>query len=733
MQPSLSFVFILLGCLLLGSAHSTNGADWEELYLASLSADSVRAFAQNYTATAHLAGTEEDYQSALYTQDQLRAFGADEVELTAINVTLTYPGQRQVEIVEGERFVASLKEDPVPEDPSSNRSDIVPTFVGYSPSGNVTAETVYANFGRVEDFAELERANVSVKGRVVVVRYGMIFRGTKVLLAQQRGAVGVLIYSDPQQDGFVMGPVYPEGPWRPASGVQRGSVQFLSICPGDPSAARRDRCLNEKTPANSTTPSIPVMPLSWADALPILMSMGGPAVPPNNTDWVGGFNSSVYHLGPGRKLMLATEIFVKVTPIWNVCARFNGSELPDEYVVLGNHRDAWVFGAADPSSGSAALLEMAKGFHALRQAGWKNRRTIIMCSWDAEEYGLVGSTWYGETFADELSKKAVAYLNVDVAVAGQDFQAGATPSLRSLVRDVAGVVSDPASNTSIASRWDGYISTLGSGSDYTVFLDRLGIPSTDMSFRGSYGVYHSIYDSFHWMTSFGDPTYQFHKASAQMWGLMAMRLADPAVLPFNYTDYGVALSGYAQQMKDMLTAQGATGKLDLRPLLDAIADFKDDAKDLADEHSSLMKKYSGNATTNDELAAYNKRIRTAERSWLDPKGLADQGRPYFRHVIQAPALYNGYGSDPFPGLAQAIRDGQWSVAEKQIDVIVARMKAVRNVLLDKQNAENETVVIVLAAVWGAICALALLVLVLYFVYRVVKNRRGGYETLGNEA
>lgn len=653
------------------------------------------------------------------------------VEVLAINATLTYPGQRQVEIVEGpNRFVATLKEEPVPQDPTSDRSDIVPTFVGYSPSGNVTSETVYANYGSVEDFAELERNNVSVKGRVVVVRYGGIFRGTKVLLAQQRGAVGVLIYSDPADDGFKKGPVYPEGPWRPESGVQRGSVQFLSICPGDPSPARMAQCINDNTPVRNTTPSIPVMPLSWGDAQPILASMTGAPVPPG---WIGGLNESVYHFGPGPKLMLATEIFVNVTPIWNVCARFNGSELPNEHVILGNHRDAWVFGSADPSSGSAALLEMAKGFHALRQAGWKNRRTIIMCSWDAEEYGLVGSTWYGETFAKDLDKKAVAYLNVDVAVAGAYFQAGATPSLRSLLRDVTRVVNYPDTNSSIASTWDGYISTLGSGSDYTVFLDRLGIPSTDMSFRGSYGVYHSIYDSHYWMSQFGDPTFQLHKACAQVWGLMALRLADSAVLPLNYTDYGVALSEYAQQMKTMLAAVKGTDKVDLGPLFDAVEEFQDDAKELADEHASLTKKYSEDAKPNDELNAFNERIRMAERSWLSTEGLAAQGRPYFRHVVQAPALYNGYGSDPFPGLAQAIRDRKWSVAKDQIEIIVARMKSVRNVFNDNQAAENETVVIVLAAVWGGICVLALAVLVLYFVYRVVKNRRGNYETLGASA
>jgi N-acetylated-alpha-linked acidic dipeptidase len=728
MKASCLSLLALFAVLLLASARAAPAASsaWETLYLDSLSNASVRAFAENYTATAHLAGTQEDYQSALYTQAQLEAY-ADVVEVQTINVTLTYPGQRQVEIVEGpSRFVAKLLEDPVPQDPTSNRSDIVPTFVGYSPSGNVTAETVYANYGTVEDFAELERNNISVKDRVVVVRYGAIFRGTKVLLAQQRGAVGVLIYSDPADDGFKRGPVYPDGPWRPESGVQRGSVQFLSICPGDPSPARMDRCINDNTPVRNTTPSIPVMPLSWGDAQPILASMAGAEVPEN---WLGGLNKSVYHFGPGPKLMLATEIFVNITPIWNVCARFNGSELPNEYVVLGNHRDAWVFGSADPSSGSAALLEMAKGFHALRQAGWKNRRTIIMCSWDAEEYGLVGSTWYGETFADELNKKAVAYLNVDVAVAGSFFEAGATPSLRSLLRDVTSIVNYPDTNNSISSTWDGKISTLGSGSDYTVFLDRLGIPSTDMSFRGSYGVYHSIYDSHHWMSKFGDPTFQFHKAAAQLWGLMALRLADSAVLPFNYSDYGVALSEYAQQMKTMLAGVKGANEVDLKPLFDAIEDFQDDTEKLAQEHASLRKKYNESSSPNEELNAYNQRIRIAERSWLYNKGLAEQGRPYFRHVIQAPALYNGYGSDPFPGLAQAIRDRHWAVAERQAAIIVGRIKAVRNVFYSR-DTENETVVIVLAAVWGGVCVLALVVLVLYFAYRILKNRRGSYETLG---
>jgi len=561
---------------------------------------------------------------------------------------------------------------------------------------------------------------------VVVVRYGQIFRGTKVLLAQERGAVGVLIYSDPAEDGFVRGPVYPDGPWRPKSGVQRGSVQFLSICPGEPTSERMSKCLNENSPVSSTMPTIPVMPLSWGDAQPILASMGGDSVPPS---WIGGLNVSDYHFGPGPELMLATEIFVNVTPIWNVCARFNGTDLPDEYVILGNHRDAWVFGAADPSSGSAALLEVAKGFHALRTAGWKNRRTIVMCSWDAEEYGLVGSTWYGETYGDEISKKAVAYLNVDVAVTGPNFSAGATPSLRSLIREVANMVKVPSTNNSIASSWNGIISTLGSGSDYTVFLDRLGIPSTDMSFRGSYGVYHSIYDSYTWMSLFGDPTYEYHEACAQLWGLMALRLADSEVLPFNYTEYALALGEYTKHAEDMLTAQNATGKVDLKPLTEAVASFMDTANVLAEEYTSFQIT-SNDAQNNANLDAYNQRLRMAERSWLDPNGLAAEGRPYFRHVVQAPALYNGYGSDSFPGLTQAIRSGQWSVAQDQVTVIVNRMQRVSNVLLDKEDSTDNTVVLVLAVVWAVACGIIVSGLILYFIYRVVKNREGGYETLG---
>jgi len=676
----------------MSQASEAQPSPWEEAFLAVPNNASARASLQRLTSKPHVAGTQGDLEMAQYVRDALISSGIANAAIDPQRVLLTYPVERSLQLVDnasGEVVCkASLAEDVLPTDPTSDTWWRNHTFNGYSPSGRVTAPVVYANFGFPEDFEALKAAGVRVDGAIVLMRYGKCFRGLKAMNAEANGAVAALIYSDPEQDGYAQGSVYPDGPWRPPSSVQRGSIQFISLCAGDPSRAYLPDGGVEAVcglTQEELIPNIPVMPLSYADASLLLERLGGPLAP---ADFVGALNLT-YRLGPSANVSAKLEILnhFQKSPIWNVIASIPGS-LPadeDQPVILGNHRDAWVYGAADPNSGTAQLLEVARGLGSLVRQGWQPRRSIVFASWSGEEYGLLGSTAWGEVNAHTPTvERALAYVNVDTGVSGPRFHASGTPTLGKVLVGAMGQVYDPATGMSLAEQWDdGDLMTLGSGSDYTIFIDHLGIPSLDMAFSpdsGPYGVYHSTYDSFEWMDTEGDPGFRYHVAMAQLWGLVAMRLAGaaddaPAPIPFNFTLQAQALAQYISDARNRTQPEHAIDYTDLEA---ASAAFAAAAHSVEAEGTALRASSADPAVRAASLAKLDERLAFTERRFLAEEGLP--GRKWFQHVLQAPGLYTGYAPKTLPGVYDAVTDANWTLAQAQVSLAAQRIQAASHFL-----------------------------------------------------
>jgi len=533
---------------------------------------------------------------------------------------------------------------------------------------------------------------VDVTGKIVIVRYGNSFRGVKAKVAQDHGAIGCIIYSDPADDGYMQGDVYPKGPWRPVASGQRGSVQYLFDYPGDPltpgkpSIAGVPRLKPEE--ATDLT-KIPVQPIAYDVARTLISPLRGPVRPKG---FQGGLPLA-YHVGGTTdvKVRLKTDMDYKQRTIWDVVARIDGSQDKDRWVVLGNHRDAWVFGAVDPNSGTASMLEVGRGYGELLKKGWSPKRTIILCSWDAEEYGLIGSTEWAEENADELREKAVAYLNVDVAVSGGNFGAYSVPSLWKLIRDVTRDVKDPKTGKSIYQQWQDHakenrptndtadksearIEALGSGSDYTPFLQHLGVPSTDMGFNGDYGVYHSAYDSFYWMDHFGDPGFVYHAATAQLWGTLAMRLADADALPFDYTDYATQIRDFFTEALKLAKQHKLEASLNTQSFLDTVDAFTKEATRI----EALRRKAIAENANSVRLRSINDLLIHIEREFTDERGL--RGRSWYKHQIYAPGVYTGYAAQPLTDFRQAIDDRNSTNAKESLERIAEAIKRATNKL-----------------------------------------------------
>ncbi len=663
---------------------------WEEQFRAVPNPKSAREHLRRLTLEPHIAGTKEDYATAVYVRDQLRSYGLS-AELKEYEVWLNYPNTPTVlELITSKRLRLNTREAVVPGDPTSSNPKISPLFNGYSASGDVTAPVVYANYGLPGDYDELKKAGVDVKGKIVIVRYGNSFRGVKAKVAEDHGAVGCIIYSDPEDDGYMQGDVFPKGPWRPTSSGQRGSVQYLFDYPGDP--------LTPGKPAISGVPRLkpeeatdltrlPVQPIAYDVAKTILSHLKGPVRP---RDFQGGLPFA-YHVGGTNdvKLHLKTDMDYKMRTIWNVVTRIDGNEEKDRWVVLGNHRDAWVFGAVDPNSGSSTMLEVGHGFGELLKQGWKPRRTIILCSWDAEEYGLVGSTEWAEEYADDLREKAVAYLNLDAAVSGPHFGASSVPSLWKLLRATTRDVKDPKTGKTIYQQWqdraredrpegdqttgEARIAALGSGSDYTPFLQHLGVPSTDMGFNGDYGVYHSAYDSFYWMDHFGDPGFTYHVAAAQVWGTLAMRLADADGLSFDYTDYATQIRDFFTEAMRLSRIRNLAGGLDDKAMTSAIDEFAKQAERVEKDRQEAVRN-----SDRSRLAKINNALLQAERQFIDDRGLS--GRAWYKHQIYAPGIYTGYAAQPLTDFRQALDDRNATNAKESLERIVEAIKRVTRTL-----------------------------------------------------
>jgi N-acetylated-alpha-linked acidic dipeptidase len=670
-------------------ARAANQRRWEEQFRAVPNPKSAREHLQILTREPHIAGTKEDYDTAIYVRDQLRSYGLS-AELKEYDVWLNYPNTPSiVELITTQRQKLNTHEAVVPGDPSSSHPKITPLFNGYAASGDVTAPVVYANYGLPNDYEALQKAGVDVKGKIVIVRYGNSFRGVKAKVAEDNGAVGCIIYSDPEDDGYMQGDVFPNGPWRPVASGQRGSVQYLFEYPGDPLTPGRPSIPGEtrlKPEEATDLTRIPVQPLAYGEAKTILSQLKGPVRP---RGFQGGLPFA-YHVGGTNdvKLRLKTDMDYKIRKIWNVVARIDGNEEKDRWVILGNHRDAWVFGAVDPNSGSSAMLEVGRGFGELLKQGWKPRRTIILCSWDAEEYGLVGSTEWAEELAAELRTKAVAYLNLDAAVSGAHFGASSVPSLWKLMRAATRDIKDPKTGKSVYQQWqdrarefrpegvqggEAEIGPLGSGSDYTPFLQHLGVACTDMGFNGDYGVYHSAYDSFYWMDQFGDPGFKYHVAAAQLWGTLAMRLAEADGLSFDYTDYAKQIRAYFTDAFLLARIRNLAASLDEKSVNAAVDDFAKEA-----ERVEKSRQESIRASDRARLAKLNEALIQAERQFINSRGL--RGRAWYKHQIYAPGFYTGYAAQPLTDFRQALDDRHSANAKESLERIVDSIKRVTRTL-----------------------------------------------------
>ncbi|KAL1920848.1 uncharacterized protein VTP21DRAFT_11483 [Calcarisporiella thermophila] len=662
----------------------------EEVLLSVPSNTTARENLWFYTSGPGLAGVNRT--QAEWTRDKFKEYGID-AEIVSYYPLLNYPVDRRLAIVEPANlaFEASLREAVVPEDPTSVMQDSVPTFHGLSANGDVTAELVYVNQGKWEDFEWLKSQGVNVTGKICIARYGGVIRGLKVRHCHLNGGVGTLIYSDPADDGPVgkkeSPSPYPNGPWRNKDSVQRGSVGYIMFGLGDPLTpgvpATKDA---QRIPAenNPVLPQIPSLPISWGDAEPLLKSLEGHGVNVENPaapGWKGGLNIT-YWTGPSQaKINLRNKVEFKTTEIWNVIARIKGATEPDRAVIIGNHRDAWGFGAVDPHSGSASLLEIGRSFGELLKRGWKPKRTIVFGSWDAEEYGIMGSTEWVEDNQKYLRESAVAYINLDSSVAGPNYEVGAAPILRDLIRYATQKVNDPKSGKTVYEAWQAYsnatVGELGAGSDFGAFLDFIGIPSMDMSFNGNYGVYHSNYDSFYWMSKFGDPTFEYMPTMSKIINLMAYRLSDSDILPFNVSNYPPALLSYVDTLEKLVkkySDDGAASPLKLDPLRTAISQFATAIDALASNVTALENERTQTqgepkADWSSRVQAINQRLMNVERAFIDQEGLPK--RPWFKHQIFAPGVRYGYDVQFFPAVADYVEEKNWTAAAGALERVVS--------------------------------------------------------------
>jgi N-acetylated-alpha-linked acidic dipeptidase len=677
----------------------TAQARWDAAFMAVPDAKLAGQHLKTLTAEPHWASSPEDYKTAEYVAARFKAAGL-ETKIVPYSVLMNKPIKIEIEAfgADGKKLMSGPSPEHV--DPAKDGGDpfqddprVTPAFNGSSPSGDVTGEVVYANYGTLADFKKLEELGVSVKGKIVLVRYGGNFRGVKVYIAQQYGAKGVLIYSDPADDGYFKGDMYPKGPYRPESAVQRGSTQFLPIYPGDPEtpgiASTMDLPASKRIPADklqNNQPSIPANPLSYKDAAPILAALGGKESP---RDWQGALPFT-YHLGAGTGAEKVTvhmhlEQETKLRTIWDVIGTIEGTDpaQKDDWVVAGNHRDAWVYGAVDPNSGTAAMLETVHGLGELLKQGWKPKRSIVIGSWDAEEEGLIGSTEWAEQNEGHL-KDAVAYFNTDVGVAGPNFDASAVPSLKQFVREVTREVASPAGgsvydqwkksqdeghsrrNQSHAGESDVHVGDLGSGSDFTPFIQHLGVPSTDIGSEGPYGVYHSVFDNYNWFIKFADPTFVYEQQQARVFGLEILHMADADVLPYDYRLYGKAIEGYVDGAQTQ--AKAAKLQLDFTAAKAAAARF-------AAAGNAVYLKQTAIPAATDGL---NKALRGAEGALLDPAGLPK--RSWYRHTIYAPGEFTGYAAVVIPGVTEAIEATDAARAKEQLTHLTDALNKAATVL-----------------------------------------------------
>jgi len=729
-----SAVFLLCFCTCM--LFSQTQREWEEKLCAIPKPEYMREYMKKLSACPHHVGSAYDKENAEWILSRFTEWGLN-AHIETFDVLFPTPKERAVELVAPTRFAAKLQEPGIPEDPTSNQTDEqLPTYNAYSIDGDVTAPLVYVNYGVPEDYEKLDRMGISVKGCIVITRYGASWRGIKPKVAAEHGAVGCLIYSDPAGDGYADGDTFPKGAYRPPDGVQRGSVMDMVLYPGDP-----------LTPGVGATPGakrltmkdvqvftkIPVLPLSYADAQPLLAALNGPVAP---AEWRGALPIT-YHVGPGDATVhLKAQFNWDQKKIYDVIAKIPGSDFPDEWIIRGNHYDAWVNGAEDPISGQVSLLEEARSLGELIAQGWKPKRTIVYCAWDGEEAGLLGSTEWVEAHAEELQQKGAVYINSDANGRGYLF-VGGSHTLEKFINGVARDINDPEKNISvwkrlhlsqishapspddrreIRQRADLKIGALGSGSDYGAFLDHAGIASLNIGYGGEDegGTYHSVYDDFYYYTHFSDTDFAYGRTLAQTVGTAVIRLADADLLPIGFTNFSETVKKYLDELQKLAKSKqddirernkeieegvfSATSDpkvksvppsteelppfLNFAPLQNAV----DSLLRCAERYDSAAVNIRGKKTTS--FAAVNAKLIQSERKLTTTGGLP--GRPWFRHQIYAPGFYTGYGVKTIPAVREAIEQKQWKLADEQI-VKVAHVIEGEALLIDSAAAELEKV------------------------------------------
>jgi N-acetylated-alpha-linked acidic dipeptidase len=715
--------------------------DWEGKFRAIPSPDNLRDYMKRLSARPHHVGSPYDKDNAEWILAHFQEWGWD-AHIENFDVLFPTPKERLVEMLEPTPFKAKLEEPTVAEDPTSGQHDEqLPTYNAYSADGDVTAPLVYVNYGVPQDYEQLERLGISVKGAIIIARYGGSWRGIKPKVGAEHGAVGCLIYSDPSGDGYVEGDVFPRGAFRPRDGVQRGSVMDDTLYTGDPLTPGIGATKDAKRLALKdvqTLTKIPTLPLSYADAQPLLAALKGPMAP---AQWRGALPFP-YHLGPGpAKVHLKVKSNWDLKTLYDVVARIGGSGSPDEWVVRGNHHDAWVNGADDPISGTVSELEEARAFGELVKQGWKPKRTIIYGVWDGEEPGLIGSTEWAEEHAGELTTNAVAYLNSDSNGRGYFYVEG-SHSLEKFINGVARDVEDPEKGISVwkrdelrrieeattpeerqetRNRSDLRIGALGSGSDYGAFVDHLGIASLNLGYGGEDGggIYHSIYDDFYWYTHFSDTSYVYGRALAQTAGTAVMRLADAELLPFDFSNFADTIHTYVDDLKKLLrTKQDEARELNKEieeGVFTATADPKktfvppspeeippylnfaplDNATDALTQSAQRYRKAVEKANANGgaalagaSLSSLNALLIQSERKLTSPQGLP--GRAWYKHEIYAPGVYTGYGAKTIPAVRESIEQKKWKLADQSI-VEVGRILADEAALVGSAADELEKI------------------------------------------
>jgi N-acetylated-alpha-linked acidic dipeptidase len=719
------------------SLFAADPSPWEEKFRAIPSPQNQRDYMQRLSARPHHVGSPYDKDNAEWIAAKLKSWGLD-AKIENFDVLfptpMSGPNDRLVEMIEPSRFTAKLQEPPVAVDPTSNQqSEQLPVYNAYSIDGEATAPLVYVNYGIPADYEQLARMGVSVSGAIVIARYGQSWRGIKPKVAAEHGAVACIIYSDPRDDGYYVNDVFPNGPDRPRDGAQRGSVMDMVLYPGDPLTPGVGATPDAKRLPISeakTLTRIPVLPMSYGDAQPLLAALKGPVAP---AEWRGALPIT-YHVGPGpAKVHMRLKFNWDTKRLYDVIVRIPGSEYPDEWVIRGNHHDAWVNGAADPVSGTVAEMEEARGLSELLKQGWKPKRTIIYCFWDGEEPGLLGSTEWAETHAADLEKHAVAYINSDGN--GRGFlNTQGSHSLENFMNGVMKDIQDPETKLPVwkrsqlreierapadrkreaRTRPDLRIGALGSGSDYTVFLDHLGVASINLGYGGEGGgggVYHSIYDDFYWYTHFADTEFVYGRALSQTAGTAVIRLADAGLLPFQFGDFADTVRNYIDELKKLdadqraqivernreieegvFTAVADPHQQSVPPPKDPVpphlnfAPLENGIEALtlsAQKYDAARQKTLGSNGVASNVQTVNAKLIESERGLTDSAGLP--GRPWFRNMIYAPGFYTGYGVKTIPGVREAIEQKRWQEADDQIQRVGTILRKEAD-LLDEATA-----------------------------------------------